>query len=133
MKGTAWALVSIVLVSAAQLLMKWGMAQLPPVSAALLVAESSIFHAHQIALLSVVAGIVLYALSMLCWLKVLHALPLGRAYPLLSLSYVLVAVTAAVLPCFNEPLTLLKIAGIALILIGIWFINTREEKTPSTI
>jgi undecaprenyl phosphate-alpha-L-ara4N flippase subunit ArnF len=58
---------------------------------------------------------------------VLHALPLGRAYPLLSLSYVLVAVTVAVLPCFNEPLTLLKIAGIAMVLIGVWLINTDQR------
>ncbi|MDR2243868.1 MAG: 4-amino-4-deoxy-L-arabinose-phospho-UDP flippase [Burkholderiales bacterium] len=127
MKGTAWALVSVALVSAAQLLMKWGMTQLPPVSAVLSMAESAVWYTHPMALLSVTVGVVFYMLSMLCWLKVLHALPLGRAYPLLSLSYVLVAVMAAVLPCFSEPLTLLKIAGITMVLIGVWFINTDQR------
>jgi undecaprenyl phosphate-alpha-L-ara4N flippase subunit ArnF len=136
MKGTAWALVSVALVSAAQLLMKWGMmqlpAQLPSVSAVLSIAESPVWYTHPMALLSVTVGVVFYVLSMLCWLKVLHALPLGRAYPLLSLSYVLVAVMTAVLPCFNEPLTMLKIAGITTVLIGVWLINTEEKTYTAT-
>lgn len=82
------------------------------------------------ALPSVAIGIVFYALSLLCWLKVLLALPLSRAYPLLSLSYVLVGVMTAFLPCFNEPLTLFKIAGIAMVFVGVWLISTDE--TPSS-
>ncbi|MCL2310342.1 MAG: 4-amino-4-deoxy-L-arabinose-phosphoundecaprenol flippase subunit ArnF [Proteobacteria bacterium] len=128
MKGIAWALVSVVLVSAAQLLMKWGMAQLPPTSALFSMAESPVWQTQPMALVSIAVGIIFYALSMLCWLKVLHALPLGRAYPLLSLSYVLVAVMVAALPCFNEPLTLLKAAGVVLVLIGVWLINTEEKR-----
>ncbi|MDR2016815.1 MAG: EamA family transporter [Burkholderiales bacterium] len=102
-------------------------AQLPPVFAALSITESAIWHTHPMALLCVATGIVFYVLSMLCWLKVLHALPLSRAYPLLSLSYVLVGMATAALPCFNETLTLLKIAGIATVLIGVWLISTEEK------
>ncbi|MDR2709749.1 MAG: 4-amino-4-deoxy-L-arabinose-phospho-UDP flippase [Burkholderiales bacterium] len=127
MRGTGWALVSVALVSAAQLLMKWGMAQLPPVATFLSATELSIQHVDPLALLSIVIGIVFYALSLLCWLKVLHALPLSRAYPLLSLSYVLVGIATAVLPCFAEPITLLKIAGIASVLIGVWLIHSEGE------
>lgn len=126
--ATGWALGSVALVSAAQLLMKWGMAQLPPVAAFLTITHSPIWNADVMALAAIVVGIVFYALSMLCWLKVLHALPLGRAYPLLSISYVLVAVATVVLPCFNEPIHWLKIAGIALVLAGVWFIHSEGEK-----
>ena len=65
-----------------------------------------------------------YALSMACWFFALRRLPLSYAYPLLSLSYVLVYLLAAVLPWFGETATLLKTAGVALIVFGVRLIHT---------
>jgi drug/metabolite transporter (DMT)-like permease len=52
-----------------------------------------------------------------CWLYVLRAAPLSRAYGLNSLTYVLVPI-ASVLLC-GERVRPLQAAGMALILVGI--------------
>lgn len=122
MKGYVWGAVSILLVTLAQLLMKWGMAQFPLLS----VADVSwqLLGHYWLALLVVSGGIFGYALSMLCWFFTLGYLPLNRAYPLLSISYVLVYLAAVMLPWFAESATLLKTLGTLFILFGVWLINS---------
>jgi undecaprenyl phosphate-alpha-L-ara4N flippase subunit ArnF len=73
----------------------------------------------------VLAAILAYALSMLCWLVALRDVPLGRAYSLLSISYALVYLLAAALPLFNEAFTLSKSLGVALVILGVITINSR--------
>ena len=93
-KGLGLALASTLLVSAAQLALRWGMARLP-----LPMDWLTAWQAHTLdaaALASVCSGILAYALSMLCWLGALQHLPLSRAYALLSISYALVHLGAAV-------------------------------------
>lgn len=122
-QGYLWAAASIVLVSVAQLLMKWGMGQLPQLSLAEVPRVLAALQAHPAPLLCVAAGVVCYALSLACWMGVLHFLPLHHAYSLLSLSYALVCLAAVTLPWFSETLTLAKISGIALILVGVHLIH----------
>lgn len=62
-------------------------------------------------------AIMLLGLGMLIWLTVLQRLPLSLAYPMLSLNFVLVTLTARWL--FNEPTTLRHWCGIAFIMLGI--------------
>ncbi|OMQ27151.1 4-amino-4-deoxy-L-arabinose-phosphoundecaprenol flippase subunit ArnF [Serratia oryzae] len=129
MRGYAWGAASVLLVTLAQLLMKWGMAQIPLLSLAEVSLEL-VGHYWQ-ALLAVSGGIFGYALSMLCWFFALRHLPLNRAYPLLSVSYALVYLAAVFLPWFDEPATLLKTLGTLFILLGVWLINSKAGDNSS--
>lgn len=115
MKGYGWIAASVLLVSAAQLMMRWAMPQLPDLSRPI---SSGNLPALLPALLLVV-GLAAYGLSMLCWIRALHCFPLSRIYPLLSLSYVLVWLAAVSLPFFHEPFSWRGLAGIAVIILGV--------------
>ncbi|WP_068783911.1 EamA family transporter [Paenibacillus phocaensis] len=66
---------------------------------------------------AVIGGIVLYVLATLLWFAVLSRLPLSVAYPLQALAYVLALIPAYFL--FHETITLTKLAGVAVILLGV--------------
>ena len=117
-RGIAFALGSVLLVSSAQLGMRWSMTRLPthwPFDLAQL---------DVAALLALAGAVLAYALSMLCWLGALKFLPLGRAYSLLSISYALVYLGAALLPGFRESLSLFKTLGVGLVIAGVLAINS---------
>jgi undecaprenyl phosphate-alpha-L-ara4N flippase subunit ArnF len=119
--GVILALGSVLLVSAAQLGMRWGMTRLPGLDAL------SSWQMLPLGVLAVLAGAILaYALSMLCWLGALRDLPLGRAYSMLSISYALVYLLAATLPAFNEHFSVLKTLGVTLVILGVMIINLRR-------
>ncbi len=82
MKGYGWVACSVLLVSAAQLMMRWAMPRLPEFCSLLSLPAVAI----QPALL-LLAGLEAYGVSMLCWIRALHFFSLNRVYPLLSLSY----------------------------------------------
>ncbi|TQI80355.1 undecaprenyl phosphate-alpha-L-ara4N flippase subunit ArnF [Serratia fonticola] len=128
MKGYIWGMASVMLVTLAQLLMKWGMTQIPLMSFSDV--TWTLLSDYWLALLAVSCGIVGYALSMLCWFFALRYLPLNRAYPLLSISYALVYLAAVILPWFNESATLLKTLGTLFILLGVWLINSNGAVKP---
>ena len=118
-RGIAFALGSVLLGSAAQLGMRWSMTRLP--SPEYLLTASLDPSAVAVVLTAILA----YALSMLSWLVALRDVPLGRAYSLLSFSYALVYLLAAVLPVFNEDFSLSKSLGVALVILGVITINAR--------
>ncbi|KPH02055.1 4-amino-4-deoxy-L-arabinose-phospho-UDP flippase [Pseudomonas sp. RIT-PI-q] len=123
-RGITFALSSVLLVSAAQLGMRWSMSHLPQ-------PEQWLTAAIQPSAVAVVlAAILAYALSMFCWLLALRDLPLGRAYSLLSISYALVYLLAASLPLFNEAFSLSKSLGVALVILGVITINSRPARAP---
>ena len=127
-RGFVFASASVLLVSTAQLGMRWSMTRLPEPAQWL-----SAINQGEVSLpaLGVVSAAVLaYALSMLCWLLALRDLPLGRAYSLLSISYALVYLLAASLPIFHESFTLSKTLGVTLVILGVLTINSR--RTPSS-
>lgn len=64
----------------------------------------------------VIAGVFCYALSAILYIVVLTKLNVSLAYPLVSLGYVLVALSAWFF--LNEEITVLRWAGIALIVAG---------------
>ena len=127
-RGFNFACSSVLLVSGAQLGMRWSMTRLPePTQWLEAISQGDV----SISALAVVfAAIMAYALSMLCWLLALRDLPLGRAYSLLSFSYALVYLLAASLPVFHESFTLSKTLGVALVILGVLTINSR--RTPSS-
>ncbi|MCH7347854.1 4-amino-4-deoxy-L-arabinose-phosphoundecaprenol flippase subunit ArnF [Aeromonas sp. MR7] len=113
LKGYLYVLGSILLVTLAQLGMKWGVIQLPAWQA-----DLAVMLAHPLPLLVILAGVGCYALSLLCWLAVLHSTPLNIAYPLLSTSYALVYLLAVSIPSFAESLEPGKAVGVIFILLG---------------
>ena len=127
-RGFVFASASVLLVSTAQLGMRWSMTRLPePAQWLSAISQGEV----SVPALGVVfAAIMAYALSMLCWLLALRDLPLGRAYSLLSISYALVYLLAASLPIFHESFTLSKTLGVTLVILGVLTINSR--RTPSS-
>ena len=123
-RGFTFASASVVLVSSAQLGMRWSMTRLPEPTHWL----DALRHGEvSLAAVAVVSGaIVAYALSMLCWLLALRDLPLVRAFSLFSISYALVYLLAASVPMFHESFTLSKTLGVTLVILGVLTINSRR-------
>lgn len=96
MRGTFWALCSVMLVSAAQLLLRYAMQALPPVSE-LYAFVSALWHVSS-GTGALLLGLMGYVASMGCWYLALHRMALSKAYALLSLSYILVWAAAILLP-----------------------------------
>jgi multidrug transporter EmrE-like cation transporter len=65
----------------------------------------------------VVGGLVVYGLGVINWLLALSHLELSYAYPFASLSYIGIIVGSYFI--FKERITLLRVAGIAVIIIGV--------------
>ena len=123
-RGFAFASASVLLVSTAQLGMRWSMTRLPEPAQWLSAINQGEVSLPALGVVS--AAIMAYALSMLCWLLALRDLPLGRAYSLLSISYALVYLLAASLPMFHESFTLSKTLGVTLVILGVLTINSRR-------
>ena len=117
-RGIALALASVALVSAAQLGMRWSMTRLPAP------ADWRTSSPDLTALVVLAAGVLGYALSLLCWMGALRHLPLGRAYALLSLSYALVYLGSVLLPGFGGDLTPERSLGVLLVVLGVLTINS---------
>jgi len=129
MTGYLWAALSILLVSAAQVSMKWAMLNLPPAQD-LAVFFHALF-AFTPGALALFAGLSAYGFSMLCWVMALHHITLSRAYPLLSLSYILVWLAALFVPGLNETFYWGTLGGVVLIVSGLLVIcwPARDRKT----
>jgi multidrug transporter EmrE-like cation transporter len=65
----------------------------------------------------IVGGFFCYALSIVVWIYVLSRIDVSYAYPFLGLGFVFVAVASYVL--LGEPLSLQRLAGTALVAIGV--------------
>lgn len=124
--GYFWALMSVLLVSCAQLIMKWAMMTLPPVSQhqELIAAFLSLSPGA----LALFAGLFAYVFSMCCWFLALRRIALSKAYPLLSLSYVLVWATAIWLPWLNESFSMGKLIGVSVIFIGLLLVCLPQRR-----
>jgi undecaprenyl phosphate-alpha-L-ara4N flippase subunit ArnF len=120
MKGRGLALASMLLVTAAQLMLRWSVVQLPLTSA-----EWRTLPPLPLSVLA--GGLFAYGLSMLCWTAALRHLALNRAYPLLSISYLLVWALALWLPGFHEPFHAGAVPGVLLTLVGLLLLWQRAE------
>ncbi len=112
--------ISIVLSSIAQLSMKAGMLALSNEGILLSMPQT----VEQLSLLVpaftwVIGGLVCYSVSVLCWMRALAQHDLSLAYPMLSLSYVLVYFGAVAWPMLHETVSFTRIAGIILICAGV--------------
>ncbi|AYD40087.1 transporter [Clostridium fermenticellae] len=67
--------------------------------------------------LPVMCGIISYGVSFLLWIKVLSKVELSYAYPMVSMGYILVMIFSYFL--FKENISILRIIGVAFIIIGV--------------
>ena len=66
-----------------------------------------------------IIGFILYGMAALVWFRVVATQPLSTAYPLLvSLTFIFVTLGAVIL--FQESLTLQKLLGLVILLVGIF-------------
>ena len=117
MKGAFWAICSVLLVSAAQLLLRNAMQALPPVSE-ILVFVSALWHFSS-GTGALLLGVMGYVASMGCWYLALHRMALSKAYALLSLSYILVWGAAILLPGWGERFSWHGLVGVGFIILGV--------------
>lgn len=120
MNGSQFALIltGVLLNAIAQLLLKAGAGSLANVelraSNATAIASRLIFN------WPIIAGLGCYALSVVVWILALARVQVSVAYPMLSLGYVVNALAAWWL--FNESLSGARLAGIGIILVGVWLV-----------
>ena len=69
----------------------------------------------------IVLALVCYALSVIIWILALSRVPVSIAFPLLSMAYIVTAVAAWYL--LGEALSLTKVAGIVVIILGVIIIS----------
>jgi multidrug transporter EmrE-like cation transporter len=109
-------LLSVGLSALSQIALKAGMTS-PPVRAA--IATSGPMNVITAVSQSwpVLAGLLCFGCSALVWLAVLSRVPLSTAYPFVALGIAIT--TAAGLLLFNEPFSVVKGAGVLLIVLGV--------------
>jgi multidrug transporter EmrE-like cation transporter len=106
---------TILLTVYAQIIIKWqvlGAGELPAEPA-----DKLWFLARLLVNPWVVSALAGLLVATLTWMAAMTRLELSHAYPFVSFAFVLVVLCSAWL--FNEPLTVTKLAGLALICIGI--------------
>lgn len=69
----------------------------------------------------IIIGLLFFGFSFLLWVKVLTRNDLSHSYPMVSIGYIIVLFLSFLI--FGESLTLKKILGTLLIIIGVWTIN----------
>ncbi len=127
----------------AQLLMKYGMISLKKTAGVSLhrLPQSAGYHHKYIVFIKiikilfiiftnkfVIAGIVLYLISMFFWIKVLSKIDLSAAYPFVSIGIILTVILAAF--ALGESVPLTRWLGIFITLCGVYVIVSSHEETP---
>ena len=113
--------VNILLGSIGQISLRFGAAKLGNLHAGQGIMGSLVSAFRGIFTPYVFAGLAIYALSAVIWIYVLNQVKLSFAYPMISLSYVLVVVFSALL--LHEKVSMVTIAGLVLISVGVSLIG----------
>lgn len=109
-----WLIASILLGASGQVLMKWGIETGKSAGATLSAGM------NWAGMWPIAAGLASYGLSSVFWLLALKRFPLSTAYPMVSMSYILVMALGYFL--FNETISMQKWFGVAFISVGVLFI-----------
>lgn len=101
-----------------QLILKWQVSQFPT----LVSAPFSLTNIVELLLKPwVISGFVAAFGASLCWMAAISRMPLSKAYPFMSVNFVIVAVLAAWL--FREELDAYKITGTLIIVFGVFVVS----------
>ena len=111
-------LTGVLLNAIAQLLLKAGAGALSGIE--LRPANALLIAGRLVANAPIIAGLGCYVLSVVVWILALARVEVSVAYPMLSLGYVVNALAAWWL--FDENLGGARVAGIAVILVGVWLV-----------
>lgn len=103
-----------------QIAMKKGMTQLEKIDSISDLFSLSVI-SHMLRNGYVLGGLLLYAISAFLWLGALSTLDVSFMYPMLSLAYIITAILAFIF--FKENITLLRWAGIIMIVAGCFLIG----------
>lgn len=114
----ALVLTGVLLNAIAQLLLKAGAGTLAGIE--LRPANAVLIAGRLIGSVPILAGLGCYVLSVVLWILALARVEVSVAYPMLSLGYVVNALAAWWL--FDENLGGARVAGIAVILVGVWLV-----------
>ena len=113
-------LICIVLGAVGQIVMKSGMSQVGEIGGVgQLFNFGTLFHIFTNPF--VLTGILLYGMSLVLWLGAMSTLNVSYMYPMLSLSYIIAAALAFIF--LKENITLLRGAGIIVVVIGCFLIS----------
>lgn len=74
----------------------------------------------------ILSGLIMYGVATVLWLFILTKVPLSVAYPLQSFAYIISIFGAFFI--FNEPITVWKVVGVLLIMLGVSVIGLSEVK-----
>lgn len=111
-------LIGVLLNAAAQLMLKAGANHIGAVE---LQVQSVALAAREAALSGpIIGGLACYVVSVAFWIIALTRVDVSLAYPMLSIGYVVNAIAAYAL--FGEALTPLRIAGILVIVLGVFLL-----------
>lgn len=114
-------LINVVIGSVGQVILRIGASQLgnlhsgSGIGSSLLGAFKGIFTPY------IFVGLLIYAFSAVIWIFVLNQVNLSFAYPMISLSYVLVVVLSALF--LHEKVPMITVGGLALITVGVSLIG----------
>ena len=111
-------LTGVMLNAAAQLLLKIGMRAIGHFE--LTTANIWPIGLQIVTSLPIIGGIACYVVSILIWLVVLSRVEVSVAYPMVSLGYIVTALAAYF--WLGEALEPMRIAGIAIIMVGVWMV-----------
>ncbi len=127
MKGAQLALIltGVLLNAIAQLLLKAGSGSLAGVD--LRASNALLIATRLLSSVPILAGLACYVLSVVVWILALARVEVSVAYPMLSLGYVVNALAAWWL--FGENLSGARLAGIGVILLGVWLVARSSGST----
>ena len=112
-------LLGVLLNAAAQIVIKKGMTDIGHFSFTM---ENVVPIGMRVALSPfILLGVAFYVVSLAVWLMVLSRVDVSYAYPMLSVGYIVAALAGKYF--FNEPLGLVRWAGIIVICIGVYLIT----------
>jgi len=117
-------LVAIALGAIGQVLLKSGLRQLGEHPAPLLVLRSIVTNRR------IFSGFACYGFSSLLYIVALSRLDLSYAYPMIAVSYVMVAVLAW--RFLDEPIPPLRIVGLAVVIVGVVILALSQAKPTHT-
>jgi drug/metabolite transporter (DMT)-like permease len=115
-------LVSVTMSAVAQIALKSGMAS-PGMREALAVGGIARIGAAVLTQPFVLLGLAIYGAGVLIWLYVLTMVDVSKAYPFVSLGFILTLVMGATL--LHEPVTTIRVVGTCIVCLGVVLVAQR--------